>query len=291
MIINRLYFFWIFWLTLPAAMAQNWPSNMSLVGYIDDHWQLYVIQPGSAMLQAIPTDSEPRTPTYNPAVGKIAYVGANGSLHEINLKQNSERILLQPEPKQAFTQPVYDDEGKNLFVVVLKDGTSIDTDIIILRGERQQLLVKQHSAQFEPYFQPPHTLYYSNVLCTVGCGKIIQETWRINLLTEDAEQLTLMNAIVRQPMLSMDGNYLYFSSNKAGNFHIWRLHLKDNIYQQLTKGRVSDSSPAMDSAGQLYFIRQSPKGTSLMQYDSAGILHTLALPEGIVDIRDLRINP
>ena len=126
-------------------------------------------------------------------------------------------------------------------------------------------MVTQRSAQFEPYFHAPDTLYYANVLCTEGCGRVIQEIWRKNLVSGQAEQLTLMNAIAQQPVVSPDGKWLVFSSDKAGNFHLWRMELATRRVEQLTAGRVTDISPAVDGNGEVYFIRRSRDGTRLMR--------------------------
>jgi Tol biopolymer transport system component len=147
-------------------------------------------------------------------------------------------------------------------------------------------VVTQRSAQFEPYFHAPRTLYYSNVHCTIGCGKIIQEIWRKDLISGEAEQITLLNAIARQPVIS--GQWLYFSSNKAGNFHIWRMSLETGRYERLTEGRVTDINPALDRQSNLYFIRHTPTGTALMQRRTDGTLQTL--PKTLENFRDLEIS-
>lgn len=276
--------------TAASALAETWPAGLSFVALAGERWQLYLVAPGTTELQAVHTASEPRTPTYNAKTGKVAYMGADGNLHETSLADGTDRVLLKASAQETFTQPAYDDRGERLFVVVLKEGNSADTDIMALAGNTRKSVVQQRFAQFEPYFHEPYTLYYSNVLCVVGCGKIIQEIWRINLITEDAEQLTRINAIARQPVVSKDGQRLYFSSNQAGNFHIWQLELATNRYQRLTDGWVSDLSPALDSEETLYFIRQSPEGTRLMRLNRNGALRAMTLPEGIEEVRDLEID-
>ena len=283
--------FAILWLiTYPVWSAESWPIGLSFVGLQKDQWQLFLVAADADQPQVVKTVSEPRTPTYNAEANKIAYIDAAGNLREINRVTGYDRVVLKPTSKRAYTQPAYNQDGSQLFIVALKEGASVDTDIIAIQSNQSSVIVKQRSAQFEPYFYAPYTLYYSNVLCTVGCGKIIQEIWRINLITEDAEQLTLINAIVRHPVVSKDGKLLYISSNKAGNYNIWRFDLATGQFAQLTNGLVTDLSPALDHAGQLYFIRQSPSDVQLLRRRDDGSLHTLALPAGVEDLRDLEIN-
>jgi hypothetical protein len=272
-----------------AQGTETWPQGLSFVGLSAERWQLYVVLPSALKPQIVETVLEPRTPTYAVQTGKIAYLGADGSLRVILLETGEDRIVLKPDAQRTLAQPAYDAAGKRLFVVALKEGASVDTDILVLSEDKPKSVVTQRSAQFEPYFHAPRTLYYSNILCTIGCGKIIQEIWRKDLVSGEAEQITLLNAIARQPIISREGQWLYFSSNKAGNFHIWRMSLETGRYERLTEGRVTDINPAFDRQGNLYFIRHTPTGTTLMQRRTDGTLQTL--PKLFENVRDLEISP
>ena len=85
------------------------------------------------------------------------------------------------------------------------------------------------------------------------------------------------------------GDWLYFSSNAAGNYHIYRQSLADKHLKQLTQGAVTDMSPAIDR-DKLYFVRHDAQGARLMCRDSSGSLSAMKLPRGIKDIRDLEIH-
>ena len=285
-----LVFFLILFVGVNIQSAETWPDGLSFVGLAEGRWRLYIVFPGGSQPQVAATALEPRTPTYNPRTGRVAYIDVDGSVREIVLEQVTERVLLYADGQHTFTQPAYDAEGKRLFVVVLKDRESVETDIVAVDGDRSHPVVTQRSAQFEPYVHATGQIYYSNVICTLGCGKIIQELWRMHLVSGEAEQLTLLNAIARQPVVSQDGQWLYFSSNKGGNFHLWRLALETGQYEQLTTGRVTDSSPALTQDGQVYFIRHAPTGTYLMRRGADGAIQPLSLPDTVQDLRDLEIH-
>lgn len=281
-------------LGIPLAHgAELWPAGLSFVGLKGGQWQLYLVAPDGGAPRPVPTALEPRTPTYHPRTGRVAYIGADGHLREIALDSRTERVLLEADARHAYTQPAYDPEGQRLFVVALKEGASVETDIVVLDETRQrrQPVVTQPLAQFEPHFQAPDTLYYSSVHCSLGCGKIIQEIWRLNVASGEAEQVTLVNAIARQPVVSGDRRWLYFASNRAGHYHVWRLALATGQYERLTDGRVTDSSPALDRDGHLYFLRHSPAGARLMRREADGAPRELALPEAFEDLRNLEIAP
>lgn len=281
-----------FFIISNAAHAQSWPQGLSLVGLKNENWQLFVVAKGQSNLLDISTVSEPRTPAFHLETGKVAYIAADGSLREYGIDKASNKVLLKAGRKHAYTQPAYDPVGKNLFVVELKEGTSVDTDILMLdrTKKNRKPIVIQRSAQFEPFMPTKNELYYSNVLCTVGCGKIIQEIWHMNIVSGEAKQLTMVNSIARQPFVPPGSDWLYFSSNKEGHYHIWRMNMTNNKYEQLTQGYVTDISPVMDKNNNLYFIRRSPQAVQLMHMDAKGELKPMTLPKGVTDIRDLEMN-
>jgi Tol biopolymer transport system component len=156
---------------------------------------------------------------------------------------------------------------------------------------QSKAVVTQPLAQFEPRFQASNALYYASVSCNHGCGRIIQEIGRMDLSSGEADQLTLVNAIARQPVPASADPWLYFASNQAGNFHLWRLNLASDHYEPLTSGRVTDSNPAFDREQRLYFLRHTPTGVQLLRRENEGALHAMTLPEPFEDLRVLEINP
>ena len=290
---GRIAFFALIVVVAEIAQTEqlNLPLEMSFIGLQDNGWRLYTIVSSDSMLKQIPTILEPRTQTVNAQTRKVAYIGPDASLIEISIDDRTERTVLSAGNDYAYAQPTYDAQGKTLFVVALKKGASVDTDILMRKDGEWSVLIKQRSAQFEPYFHPPNTLYYSNVHCTEDCGHIIQEIWRKDLVSGVSEQVTLVNAIARQPVVSSDGKWLYFSSNKAGNFHIWRLSLESSEYERLTDGNVTDESPALDASDRLFFVRHSrDEPTEILMWEKDGALTVLPLPKEIEGIRDLEIS-
>lgn len=279
-------------LAATVARSEQWPVGLSFVGLNDGRWQLYVVGQGDSAPRLVTTKLEPRTPAFDLGSGKVVYIGADGSLREKAIEDADSRELLKPTSMRAYTQPAYEPGGARIYVVALREGASVDTDILVLDEDRSEPdpVVTQRSAQFEPSTVSRNELYYSNVLCTIGCGKIIQEIWRIDLVSGEAEQLTMLNAVARQPTVSPDGRWLYFSSNKAGAYHIWRMHLERRNYEQLTEGNVADTSPALDGTGTVYFIRRSPTRVQLMARTATGEVRTVSLPDHVSDLRDLEIS-
>jgi hypothetical protein len=276
-----------------AGGCDEWPQGLVFVGLTDSGWQTYTVTRAGHKPTKIELNSEARTPVYASVINALVYVDEEGQVNLYSLKEQKAEVLLSPSKEAAYAQPEFDNENNALYVVKLKQGKSVDTDIVRLdlnTGKTKPMVI-QRSAQFEP--QLAHGwLYYSNVHCVVGCGKIIQEIWRYHTISGIAEQVTMLNNISRQPAVDEQNGWLYFSSNAAGNFHIYRLSFekKNRSLEKLTKGAVTDLSPAFDK-NRLYFIRHDAQGARMMCRNNIdGETVIMELPSGVTDIRDLEIN-
>lgn len=274
-------------LCLPALAAL--PPGLALVARDEDGWQL-VANDRDGRMARFPTLSEPRTPAFSAARGVVAYVAANGEVRELDLASRADRLLLRPDAEVAYTQPAYSPDGARLYLVVLRKGSSVDTDMVVIDpaapAARPETL-EQRSAQFEPHPSADgRRLAYSSVSCTMECGRIIQEIWFRDLVTGEATQATLLNAVSRQPALAADGA-LYFASNAAGNYHIYRQAGPGETPQALTRGEVTDESPVVLD-GVLHFIRRQRDGVHLMRWTGSGA-ERVPLPNEFLDLKDLRL--
>lgn len=275
-----------------VAATESLPDGALFIGLKQGVWKPYILSGGQA--RPVGTVVEPRTATYDAKHGLVAYVGADNHLHEVSVTDGQDRVLLTANKQKAFTQPAYAPDGSQLFVVEMKDGASADTEIVAMvnKGtDPPRPVTRQPAAQFEPRAVRDGYLLYSSVSCVVGCGRIIQEIWRKHLASDEAEQITLTNAIARQPVASADGKWIYFSSNRAGHYHLWRTAGAGLPLEQITHGDVADVSPALDRDGNLYFVRHADQGTRLMRRALDGRERALAMPADVDDLRNLEINP
>jgi len=286
--------FFLSFLALPITFVsadQGFPTSLSFVGFIENHWRVFVVQPGRSELKMIETQSEPRTPVYSAARDALAYIGTDGALWLKNLNNEKETVLLNPSGRDTLTQPTFNEKGSKLYISKLKDGKSQETQVLVVDVQTgsTEVVIRQRSAQLDSHINFPF-LYYSNIHCVNDCGKVIYEVWRKNLVSGESEQLTLFNAISNQPVVDPAGNFLYFSSNKNDNFHIWRLDLESRESKKLTQGNVADVDPSLDQTGVLYFIRYRQQSANIIQRSPAGKEQIISLPKGVTDIRDLEIG-
>jgi hypothetical protein len=262
-------------------------DEIAFLALIGDDWKAVVYHDG--MFDTVATEFEPHTFDYDFHNKQLIYVAADKSVRL--LSAGVEKILLEAD-KHGFTQPAFLPDGKSIVIVKLIDGSSTNTDLIQLNPQTKKIssLVSQHSTLLDPFPLDSSHLYYANVTCVEGCGKIIQEIWHKNLTAGQAKQLTLLNAITHQPTVDVKRKWLYFSSNQHGHYHIWRLSLTTAEYERLTEGEVTDSHPRVSQSGSLYFIRTVKRAASLFKRDPEGLITPIALPKEYQKIRELRIR-
>lgn len=279
-------------LFLSTCVAANLPSGMAFVGLNSDQsWHLYTVAEAGGNFVPMETSSEPRTPAIHPTRALLAYVAADGVVHELDLTSRTDRAVIAPTEQHSYISPVYDRAG-SLYVVVMQGRKSLDTDIVRLTQRNGQLetVVAQRSAQFEPALGPAESLFYSSVSCAEDCGGFIQEIWGYSLTGRSARQLTLLNAASHSPAPSPDGKWVYFSSNRRGSYHIWRVSAEGGEAEQITDGNVTDIDASPDPAGNLYFVRMTQGQGRLMRRSASGQIEEVALPDGVKAIRDLSVS-
>jgi len=285
------------WLAMPSLLlslvgsvhAAALPDGLVFVGLTDSGWSAY--QTSQQQLNPLSDLENPRNVTFSPARKQITFVAADASLQSYSFDARKISPTVN-DLENRYTQPKYSADGKRLFSVMLKQGQSRSTEIVEFMGGKTspRKVVVKRTAQFDPYMFDERYLYYTTALCVDGCGKMIWELWRKDMYTGIQEQLTLFNAVSRQPVLK-EKETLYFSSNQAGYYHIWRMKTEvGGKAEQLTFGEVHDSDPAFDRAGNLYFIRRTPESVDIMVRYEDGRIQTVALPETIEDIRNLEIR-
>lgn len=264
-------------------------SGLVFSALVNDDWKVIVYE--NKKFIELETQYEPRTFDYDFVNKRLAYIASDKNLYIKNKSDEKEEMLLKADI-DAYTQPMFNPSGDKIIIVKLVEGNSVNTDIVSIDPETKKIktVVSQRSTQLEPYILNDANLYYSNVSCVEGCGKIIQEVWYKHILSGDAYQLTLTNAISHQPSVDKAQEYIYFSSNRDGHYHIWKMSLKTNVCTQLTRGVVTDGYPMPTREGKIMFIRRGGSVTMLMQITKDGDVTQVKLPKKYKKIRNLKVQ-
>ena len=272
------------YISLTASLFSN-EMNISFIALNKGEWDIIVCENDTC--QTIQTEQEARTYDYDFENGNVVYIASDKSVRVI---LNNKEIRILESTTDAYTQPMFINKGKGIMLVKLINGNSTNTKIISmdLEGKTRKTLVYQHSTALESYLNDMQNIYYANVSCVEGCGKIIQEIWHKDIVSGEAEQLTLLNALSHQPIIDSKNEFVYFSSNSKGAYHIWRSSLKDASLKQLTFGDdVTDGFPVLYDNG-ILFLRRVDMKLRLMHLDSKGNLIKLNMAKAYKKIRNLK---
>ena len=260
---------------------------LSFIALEEGNWHLIVCDETSTC-HTIKTEQEPRTYDYDFTTGNLVYIASDKNVHLII--DNNETVFLK-SGKNAYTEPSFINHGKNIMLVELIDGNSKKTKIVTIdiKHKKMKILHAQYSTALEPYSNNGKDLYYANVSCTEECNKIIQEIWHKNLITKEAEQVTLLNILSHQPRANKKNSKVYFSSIKSGTYHIWVHDFKTHTSKQITFGEVTDGFPSPSHKG-IYFLRRVENHTSLMYLSTEGSLIEVPFKNNYTKIRNLKVK-
>ena len=298
------------------VFAENYPSQqkqvLMIVGFDGNVWQPYtLLLPQKRGIkwrdwQKIHAIVDPISVTRQPGTGNVFVKDNSGVIQEFSkVEERFSPLQNQSEQKGASSYTQLRAHNAGLVMVQLLMGKSRDTQLINYNNQNSDQstspyrpLVKQASGQFNPLLDK-NNLFYGHVSCRLACDPVIQEIWQQNLITHQAQQLTLLNATSYLHSLDDSGVFGFISSNQHGYYHLARLNIKTKELTWLTSGQLTDSFPSIASNGDLYFIRRTPLGTYLMKLKDATTLsvhtddHTLApvmLPKGVQKIRYLELS-
>lgn len=273
------------YISLTGLLFSN-GMNISFIALDQGEWKIIVCEDNKC--QTIQTEQEARTYDYNFENGNVVYIASDKS---VRLVSKQKEITILESKIDAYTEPLFINDGKGIMLVKLINGNSTNTKIISmdLNGKVHKTLVYQHSTALEPYTNDTENIYYANVSCVEGCGNIIQEIWYKDMVSEKAMQLTLLNTLSHQPSVDKKKELVYFSSYSKGCYHIWCTSLKDGSVKQLTYGDVTDGFPMPYDKG-ILFLRRINNQVKLMYLDNKDDLVELSLPKTYQKIRNLKVK-
>lgn len=275
--------------SLILLAADKLPSY-AFLGYDGTDWVVSVTRP-SGKTKEIHLQQEPHSFDYDFRHDRVIYIGANGILYLYD-KGDESKITL-PKTTSKYTQPSFICAANAFYAVELLNGNSKSTQIVSidLNNTHTHTVVQQNSSQFEPSQINRQTLLFTNLVCNHGCGKLMQEIWKKDLILGSSDQLTLLNAFSNNPSVHPNDHWLFFSSNKNERYHIWAKDLhSDKRSVEVTQGSGMDSFVNALGQEDFLYIHQDQNGYALMYGDIEGKSHKIALSKPYEKIRQLKVD-
>ncbi len=274
----------------PAALSQpaaGLPSGMSFVAQdAAGAWGLYRVDERQTAVR-LPTRLEPRQACVAPDGSKLVYSAADGTVRLTSTGSGNEAVLARADAKRSFTQPCMSADGREVYVVEMADGKSLETETLRYTSgaAEPERIARQPGAQHDPFVHQKRWLVYASVGCSDGCGELLVEIWARDLVAGKARQLTLLNALSQGPVT--DARRVVFSSNASGTHQLWQVGLDGSGVRQLTQSpSVQAISPAI-CGGVVHFVRSGPGGAAIARLAEDGQVSELPLP-GLKSFRALR---
>ena len=274
----------------PAVLSQaatGLPTGMSFVAQdATGAWGLYRVDERQTAVR-LPTQLEPRQACVAPDGSRLVYSAADGTVRLTAASGGEEAVLARADTKRGFTQPCMSADGREVVVVEMADGKSMETEILRYTSgaAEPERLARQPGAQHDPFVHQKRWLVYASVGCSDGCGELLVEIWARDLVAGKARQLSLLNALSQGPVT--DGRRVVFSSNASGTHQLWQVGLDGSGVRQLTQSpSVQAISPAI-CGGVVHFVRSGPGGAAIARLAEDGQVSELPLP-GLKSFRALR---
>ena len=246
-------------------------DRIAFVAETGGSWDLWWMRgDGSGLARLTQTPLDERAPSISPDRASIAYSSSDGA---ISLLRTSDRTTtrLALDAKARHSNPGWSPDGKHIvFTSYTTTPTGEDASLWLYdvdqRKPRQLLL--QDGAQDYANFHPDggSIVYSSSGAITVfGFGySVVQQLWKLNILTGRVEQLLLAAGKDTQPVWSPDGTALVFLSDREHGTQVWRATGDGRNFSRLTDGVAASDRPVWSPSGtEVLFVSTTDKGTAL----------------------------
>lgn len=261
------------------------PAGLSFVARdASGAWGVYRVDEGRRVVR-VPTQLEPRQACISSDGSRWVYAAADGSVRLV--ARGDETVLARPDARRGFTQPCLSADGRQVYLVEMADGKSVETEILryTAGAAEPERIARQPGAQQDPYVHGKRWLVYASVGCSAGCDELLVEIWLRDLLAGKTRQLTLLNALSQGPVT--DGRRVVFSSNASGTHQLWQVDVDGSGLRQLTRMPSRQSlSPAL-CGGAVHFVYSGPGGATIARLADDGQIVELPIP-GLDSFRSLR---
>lgn len=268
----------------PAAVL---PAGMSFVAQdTAGAWSLYRVDERHAVVR-VPTELEPRQACVTPDGSMLVYAASDGSVRLGAVRGGGEAVLARGDARRSFTQPCMSSDGREVYVVEMADGKSVETEILRYTDGAADAahIAPQPGAQHDPFVYQKRWFVYANVGCSSGCEELLVEIWARDLLTGKARQLTLLNALSQGPVT--DGRRVVFSSNNSGTHQLWQVAMDGSGITRLTRSPAYQAiSPAL-CGGMVHFVMSGTAGAVIARLSEEGSVSELPVL-GLKSFRALR---
>ena len=219
---------------------------------------------------------QPLTASHWPAVGRIEWSpDGQGILATVieSVSSPEQQIWFIPYPK-GTPRPITNDLTDYRDLSVTSDGRTI----VSIQSEKKANIWLAPANDLDHPTQLTATSYDGlNGLSWTPDGRLVytsqiageQNLWITDPNKSEPKQLTAHEGFNEQPVVSPDGRYIVFLSNRNGQQHLWRIDIDGKHPLELSHGK--DAQPTFTVDGQSVIFRsQNSSGSSLARISIHG---------------------
>ena len=228
------------------CFAEGEVSVILFSRYAPNNWQIWAKNLDTGQeLQLTDTPVDKRNPQWSAAAKNIFYRTANSEVYLFGIEKKSEKRILQRFG--AIMDQRCSTDGKNVVFSRLRPDLLDDSDIWIsdITGEGARYLTNEAGLQYCPVFSgDAKRIAFVSTNAEKGQTLYIMDTEGKN-----RKELTQGKFFDVLPQFSPDDKFIVFSSNRSGNFDIWRIELATQKIRRLTTFSGIDTSPVFSPDG------------------------------------------
>jgi TolB protein len=216
------------------------------------------------------TPLDERAPAISPDRAWIAYSSSDGAISLLRTADRS-TTRLPLDAAMRHSNPSWSPDGKQLvFTSYTTTPQGEDASLWLYDVEQRaprQLLLQDGAQDYGNFHPDGGSIVYSSsgAITVFGFGySVVQQLWKLNVLTGRVEQLMLAPGKDTQPVLSPDGTALLFLSDRERGTQEWRATGDGRQFARLTDGAAAAEHPAWSPDGrEVVFVSSTDRGTAL----------------------------
>jgi Tol biopolymer transport system component len=148
-------------------------------------------------------------PSISPDGTKIVYIGGDGNLWSVNV-----------DGTQA-TQ--FSSDAEDILKRFQDNLAGWELKAYLQRKHDGTLLKYYHPYSFPSWSSDGNRIVYGSMAAADVTGRPDENIWMRDLSANKSIQLTTNGSVDRGPVMSPDGKWVYFMSNRGGRWCIWRI--------------------------------------------------------------------
>jgi len=225
------------------SMFPNWSPSGSHIAFGSNRFgnsEIFTMKPDGTQARRLTYSStENWYPVWSPNNKMIAYVSNMQGNHDVFILDVENREFVQLTFTDAEDKdPSWSPDGSQIAFVSDRDG---DHDIYLMssNGENQRKLLDRPERDFHPAWSPDgKSITFASELTDTNWELFVYE-----FSSEELVRVTSNSADDRDPSWSPDGEMIVFTSNRSGDYEIYKMQRDGTAPQRITINETSDFNP------------------------------------------------